>query len=173
MGTCLGVISSILSSKCNRVVSIEANPELKESLQLTKTHNNLDNVTFLSGYLDCEQKTIEFQTFDNIVAGSGDREDNGKQWVKSLKVYNVDTILLDHIPNFNTLNALFVDIEGGELNFLTIFKEFIVQNIKKICIELHGFIMKDKDYDNKCLTLMREMGFTLKEHHGNSYYLEK
>jgi FkbM family methyltransferase len=177
LGSCLGVIASSLSNICNNVISIEANPELKDALQLTKKHNKLDNVTFLSGYLDIEERIVEFQTYDNIVAGSGDREDleinNVRGWGHTLKKYNVHTILLNKINNYTEINCLVIDIEGGELDFLQKFKDFILVNINKLCIELHGHLMKDKLFNRKCLTLLNEMGFKLKDRLGISYYFEK
>ena len=46
LGSCLGYIASVLSKICNNIISIEANPELKDSLDNTKNANNLQNVTF-------------------------------------------------------------------------------------------------------------------------------
>ena len=66
-----------------------------------------------------------------------------------------------------------IDIEGGELSFLQKFKPFIEKNIKKICVELHGHLMKDRNYDRDCLILIKNMGFKLIERIGISYYFEK
>ena len=178
LGSCLGIVSILLAKKCEYVISIEANPELKESLLLTKKENNLTNIDFLNGYLDLEKKNIEYQTYDNIVAGSGDREDkninNVRGWGDTLKIYNIETILLQDIKNINKINSLVIDIEGGELKFLENYKNFISLQIKKICIELHGHLMKDnKNFDKKCIELINKMGFKLIEKNGVSYYFEK
>ena len=177
LGSCIGYIASVLSKICNNIISIEANPELKDSLENTKNENNLVNVKFLNGYLDIQKKIIDFQSYDNIVAGSGDREDleinNTRGWGHTLKLYKVSTILLNEIENVNTINSLVIDIEGGELTFLKNFKSFIENNIKKLCIELHGHLMKDKNFDNECLLLIKNMNFRLIEKVGISYYFEK
>lgn len=177
LGSCLGYIACVLSKICNNIISIEANPELNESLNKTKEANNLQNVFFLNGYLDIEKKLIEFQSYDNIVAGSGDREDleinNTRGWGHTLTIYNISTILLDELNNYDKINALVIDIEGGELSFLQKFKPFIEKNIKKICVELHGHLMKDRNYDRDCLILIKNMGFKLIERIGISYYFEK
>jgi hypothetical protein len=36
LGSCLGIVSCLLSNLSNHVISIEANPELKDCLELTK-----------------------------------------------------------------------------------------------------------------------------------------
>ena len=177
LGSCLGYIACILSKQCKNVVSIEGNPELKQSLDRTKILNNLENVIFINGYLDTVKTTHEFQTYDNIVAGSGDREDlvinNVRGWGNTLKLYNVNTITLDEIQNIDNINGLVMDIEGGELKILTDFSDFIKNKINKICIELHGHLMKDKKFDEKCIKKIISLGFKLKERVGISYYFEK
>lgn len=178
LGSCLGYIACSLSRICNSIVSIEANPELKDSLELTKQVNNLNNVEFINGYLDVSKNEVDFQTYSNIVAGSADRQDlqinNVRGWGDTLKMYKVKTVLLEDIKNYNNINVLVIDIEGGELTFLEKFKTFIENNIRKICIELHGHLMKSgRSFDTKCLTLIKEMGFTQIQKIGISYYFEK
>jgi FkbM family methyltransferase len=179
LGSCLGIVSALLSKICNNVISVEANPELKESLELTKKNNNLDNVLFINGYLDKEKKEIEYQTYDNIVAGSGDREDkeinNVRGWGNTQKIYNIQTIILNEIENIENINSLVIDIEGGELKFLYNFDNFINSNIKKICIELHGHLMKENEdsFNCKCINMIIKNGFKLIERNGISYYFEK
>tara|TARA_E500000178_G_scaffold312362_1_gene328977 strand:+ start:1903 stop:2280 length:378 start_codon:yes stop_codon:yes gene_type:complete len=74
IGACLGYVTNLLSKKVNLVITVEANPELKESLNLCITNNNLNNVKIYNTYISNNtNKNIDFQTYDNIVAGSGDR----------------------------------------------------------------------------------------------------
>jgi len=174
LGSCLGFLACVLSDCCNIIISVEANPELEGCLELTKTENMLVNVEFVNGYLDSIHREIDFQTYDNIVAGSGDREDNGRGWGDSLKLYKINTITLEDIPNVSKINVLLIDIEGGELNFLETHREFIRNKINKICIELHGHLMKGgSNFNNKCIKLMESLGFKLIERLGCSYYYEK
>ena len=177
IGSCLGYVTSLLSKKVNSVITIEANPELKESLELCISNNNLNNVTFYNTYISNNNEYIDFQTYDNIVAGSGDREDkeinNVRGWGHTQKVYTINPTKLLDIPNINSINAMVLDIEGGELKFFEENKDFINKNIKKICIELHGHLMKDKNFDNKCLKILNDMQFKIKKKDGISYYLEK
>lgn len=178
LGSYLWYIACNLSKICNSVTSIEANPELKDSLELTKNVNNLNNVEFINGCLDITNTEVDFQTYGNIVAGSADREDlqinNVRGWGDTLKMYKVNTILLEDIKHHDKINVLVIDIEGGELTFLEKFKNFIETNINKMCIELHGHLMKGgRTFDIQCLGLIKQMGFKQIEQIGISYYFEK
>lgn len=177
IGSCLGYTTCLLSDNCKSVVSVEANPELSEGLALCKQKNNLKNVTFVNGYLDEVKKTIKFQTYDNVVAGSGDREDltmnNVCGWGDSLKTYDVETITLDELLKDNNFNSMMIDMEGGELKFIQQNIDFIDKNINKICIELHGFMMKDKDFNTKCINALKQAGFRLIKQNVITYYFEK
>ncbi len=178
IGSCLGYVTNLLSKKVNLVITIEANPELKESLNLCISNNNLNNVKFYNTYIsNNSNKNIDFQTYDNIVAGSGDREDkeinNVRGWGNTQKIYTITPTKLIDIENINLINSLVLDIEGGELKFIEENKEFISKNVNKICIELHGHLMKDINFDIKCLRLLNELKFKIIKKDGVSYYLEK
>ena len=177
IGSCLGYVTSLLSKKVNSVITVEANPELKEGLNLCINNNNLSNVTFYNTYISNNNDIIEFQTYDNIVAGSGDREDkeinNVRGWGNTQKIYNIQSTKLSDILNIESINALVLDIEGGELKFIKENKDFISKNINKICIELHGHLMKDKNFDNDCIKILNKLNFKIIKRDGVSYYFEK
>lgn len=178
LGSCLGYVTSILSKKCKKVISIEANPELKEVLDKTKDVNSMNNVEFINGYVDSEHKKVDFQTYGNIVAGSGDREDltmnNTRGWGHTLKMYTLSTITLDDIPGVSEVNAMMMDIEGGELKFIENHKEFLKNQINKLCVELHGHQMKTgNEFNILCIQALIDMGFGLVTQNGCSYYFEK
>jgi FkbM family methyltransferase len=177
IGSCLGYVTSLLSKKVNSVITVEANPELKEGLNLCINNNNLSNVIFYNTYISNNNDIIEFQTYDNIVAGSGDREDkeinNVRGWGNTQKNYNIQCTKLSDILNIESINALVLDIEGGELKFIKENKDFISKNINKICIELHGHLMKDKNFDNDCIKILNELNFKIIKRDGVSYYFEK
>lgn len=173
IGSCLGYITTLLSRKCKYIISVEANPELKDVLELTKTENKLTNVTLINGFISNTKDNVQFQTYDNIVAGSGDREDlsinNARGWGHTIKKYELKTINLNTIDKIDTINSFMLDMEGGELYFLDENKEYIKNKINKICLELHGHLMKDPEYNDKCMKLLVSLGFSLKQRTGNSY----
>ena len=123
IGSCLGYVSALLSKKCKHVISIEANPELIEGLEKTKEVNKLDNVEFHNTYISEESGNISFQTYDNIVAGSGDRKDleinNVRGWGHTLKTYEVSRTKLTDIPNIQKINAMVIDCESADRDWET------------------------------------------------------
>lgn len=176
LGSCLGYVTTLLSRNTKKVISVEANPELKESLEKCKEKNKMDNVEFIFRYLSPINGSIVFQTYNNVVAGSGDREDmeinNVRGEGHTLIEYNVDTIDLYQIKNIASVNSLVIDIEGGELIFLQNYGEFLMQ-IDKICIELHEHLMKDKNFNKKCMDIIIKCGFKLIINNGCTYFFKR
>lgn len=183
MGSCIGYITNLLSKKVKRVLSIEGNPELKDSLEKCKKTNDLKNVIFYNTFISNTIDYIDFQTYDCIVAGSGDRKDklfnNVRGWGDTQKIYKIKTTKFQDIPNINDINSLFMDIEGGELNILNENIDFIKKNIKKITFEVHGHLMygdghpKSYEFNNKCFKILTDNGFILKHNSGCTYHFEK
>lgn len=180
LGSCLGYLSVLVSKKCNNIVSIEANPELNDALYHTKIDNKCANLIFINSLIDKEIKIKEFYTYNCIVAGSADRDDKNNpdynnKWNKNIKKYEIKTENIVNIEKKYDIkfNTLLIDIEGGELIFFNQFKDFIANNIKKIIVELHGRLMKDKMFNNKCINLLKEIGFTVKKKSNGSYFFSK
>ncbi len=180
LGSCLGYLSVLTSRKVDTIVSVEANPELFDALNVTKSDNNCQNLEFVSTIVDEENTTKEMFTYDLIVAGSADRDDKenpdyNNKWSKNIKKYNVQTTSIKSLEQkYNVaFNTLLIDIEGGELLFFNQYKDYIQNNIKKIIVELHGRLMKDKEFDNKCLNILKECGFNVTLQKKGSYFLSK
>tara|TARA_B100001093_G_C26852721_1_gene1025888 strand:- start:3335 stop:4045 length:711 start_codon:yes stop_codon:yes gene_type:complete len=183
MGTCLGYISYILSKNVKSVISIEGNPELSESIKLFKKENNINNVHYINGYISNTKNMVDFQTYSNIVAGSGDRKDkninNVRGWGNTQKIYKIKPTKLNDIPEIENVNSLVMDIEGGELIFLQENIEFIKNQINKITFEVHGHLMYgdssplSKNFNNECFKLLIDNNFVLKDKHSNTYHFEK
>lgn len=168
ISSCLEYVTSLLSRKCKHVNTIEANPELKESLGTTIRVNK---------YISKTPGKVVFQTYDNIVAGPDDRQDGEMNNVRgcgdSLKTYDVDTIELIDIDGIENINVMMLDMEGGEYNFLKTYIGFIRRNIKKICLELHGHQMKTKDFNKKCIKILTDVGYKIVFKKTNVYYFVK
>lgn len=180
LGSCLGYLSILLAKKCNNVISVEANPELLNALNKTKIDNNINNITFLNTIITKNTNLIDFKTYNLIVAGSYNRDDMNnpdnndyKKYKNSEVVHKITPTDLLSIPNYETINSLMCDIEGAELIFLTEYEDFIKNNIKKICIELHGRLMNDKLFDKKCIDLLIKCGFKLISSRNGSYFFSK
>ena len=180
LGSCLGYLSVLVSNKVSNIISIEANPELMESLNKTKKDNNCDNLYFFNTIIDKNQDEKEFYTYDLIVAGSADRDDKNdpgsiNKWNKNIKKYMIKTSTITDIEENNNIkfNSLILDIEGGELSFFEQYKDYIKLNINKIIVELHGVFMNDKKYDEKCIDILNNIGFKILDKINGSYYFKK
>ena len=177
IGTCLGYTTALLSKRAKSVTSVEANPELTESLISMKKANKLDNVELVHGYLSNTKEEVEFQTYDNIVAGSGDREDleinNVRGWGETLKTYQVKCVKIEDLPGYKEFNSMCLDLEGGELGFLEENVDYISQNISKMILEIHGHLMKDPAYNIKVFDMLKKAGFEDIEMRGVVLYCKK
>lgn len=180
LGSCLGYLSVLVSKKVKNIISIEANPELSNSLELTKKSNDCQNLHFINTIVDKDNVDKEMFTYDLIVAGSADRDDKhnpdyNDKWNKNIKKYNIKTTNIETLEHDYSIhfNTLLIDIEGGELNFFMQYKDYIRNNIKKIIIELHGRLMKDENFDQKCLDILKDCGFSIISKNGGSYFLNK
>jgi len=155
LGSCVGYLACVISKYCNYIYSIEANPELDEALQLTKNKNNINNITFINGILTENKEPILFHSMDIIVGGSTNRDDISKyntvkHYIKPISIYN--------IKDWNKISVLIIDIEGGELELLKEYNEFIKNQIETIIIELHGRFMKDPQFNQKCINIINNCG---------------
>lgn len=180
LGSCLGFLSVLVSKKVNNIISIEGNPELISSLNKTKLDNKCNNLHFKNTIVDKDNSSREMFTYDLIVAGSADRDDKlnpdyNNKWNKNIKKYNIETVTIESLEKeYNThFNALLLDIEGGELNFFRQYKEYIKTNVEKIIVEMHGRLMKDKNYNDKCLNILKSCGFKVIREINGSYYLRR
>jgi FkbM family methyltransferase len=172
LGAGLGHITSLMSSMCKHVIAVEANPELEPSLQMTIKTNNLQNVTYVNGFISNTKKNILFNTYNLIVAGSADRKDNALQWSTTKKQYNLSCISIDEVPNISLVNTLVMDIEGGELNFLQENSK-LLQQCDTALIELHESMMFP-GFAKKCLQVLRKNKFILRKNLNNKFvYLTK
>lgn len=172
IGGCLGITTIALSRKCKHVICIEANPELIESLHKTIQYNNVTNTDLVFKYVSQTLDTVSFQTYDLIVAGSADRQDNAREFSNTRIDYEVDCIKAKEIPNINSVNCLNIDCEGGELIFLEENSE-LIKRCNKMIIETHGFIMKDTKFNQKCFSLILNYGFVLVESIGSTHFFKK
>lgn len=172
IGACLGYTTAVLAKKCSYVIGVEANPELAESLELMKKFNSINNLEIVNRYLSNSKQNIDFQTYDLIVAGSADREDNAKAWGRTRKDYKIECQSINHINNIDKINAVCIDCEGGEREFLLENSAFFKQ-IDKVMIELHGFLMKDKNFNQRCIDILSSYNLILKEKIGYSYFFKK
>ena len=173
LGSCLGFISFTLAKNVKHVISIEANPELENSLISSKKMNNINNVDFHNCFISNSTKNIIFQTYDLIVAGSGNRtKESAGQYVNTLKEYELTPRNIKSIKNIDKVNAVILDIEGGELNFFSENYE-LFKKCNKILAEFHQRLMNIPDFEKKCIDILKTYDFVLKEEKCGNFYFEK
>jgi FkbM family methyltransferase len=173
LGSCLGIVSCLLSNLSNHVISIEANPELKDCLELTKKINNISNIDFHNCFISNNETPIIFQTYDLIVASSGNRTDKQPEHLaKTLRNYNLIPKNINSIKNIDKVNSIVLDIEGGELNFFNE-NQLLLNQCNKIMVELHQRMMNDINFNKKCIDILMSYGFILKDRKDNNFYFEK
>lgn len=173
LGSCLGFISFTIAKIVKHVISIEANPELENSLITSKKMNNINNIDFHNCFISNDTKNIIFQTYDLIVAGSGNRtKESVGSYLNSLKEYELTPKNINSIENIDNVNCVVLDIEGGELNFFTENKELLTK-CNKILAEFHQRLMNIPDFEKKCINILNSYDFILKERKGCNFYFEK
>lgn len=172
IGGCLGITTLELSRKCKHVICVEANPELKESLRETMKKNNVTNADLIFKYISETLDTVTFQTYDFIVAGSADRQDNAREFSKTRIDYSVECIKAKEIPNISQVNCLNIDCEGGELIFLEENSQ-LIRRCNKMIVETHQFLTEDKKFNQKCLSLINNYGFVLVQSIGSTHFFKK
>jgi FkbM family methyltransferase len=179
LGACIGYLSNLIAKRVNKIVSVEANPELRDTLIHNKTINDSTNLEIESCVIDSVDKDKTFYSYDLVVAGSCDRSDienpdsNGKL-SNTIKKYTVVCKTYEELETHYGIqfNTLVIDIEGGELKFLEQYGH-ILPNIQKIIVELHGRFMKVPKFNDKCIKILKDNGFTLQKGVNSSYYFIK
>jgi FkbM family methyltransferase len=173
LGSCLGFISFTLAKIVKHVISIEANPELENSLLSSQKMNNINNIDFHNCFISNDTKNIKFQTYDLITAGSGNRpRETVGNILNTLKEYELKPRNIKSINNINKVNSIILDIEGGELNFFIENKE-LLKKCNKILAEFHQKLMNIPGFEKKCINILNSYDFILKEMKGGNFYFEK
>lgn len=130
------IISHILKNGNGKLVSLETNKNIYDTLLQNKKNNKIDFITF--------NKALSKQSISQILFGNNwnsyptSELPNSKIWktVKNKKLVNIETISFEEIQNETNIifDTLVIDCEGA---FYFILKEFpeILDNIKLIIIE--------------------------------------
>lgn len=138
LGASLGMTTIVICSSINkncRVISVEANPRLNKSLNVTKQKNSFDNLSIVSAAIDYSDN--DFIGFYQDDRNLGSHKSNGIQSIK------VPTVKLSEIKKKYSLFdfCLVSDIEGAELEMFWLENDVeTIEGCKQIIIELHNAI---------------------------------
>jgi len=155
LGASIGVLSCVINNLMvdkSKMVSVEANPDLYDTLENNRDINNLEFSIF-NGAGSSTNKEVEFNFNGLSLSGSLMRKDwlESDEWgeYKSIKMETVTPIDLEEKYNmkFNTLSC---DIEGEEHTLLSDLFDYFSE-YKYLVVEFHQWAEKDitmKDIEN-------------------------
>jgi len=156
LGASLGVTTSLICKIINsKVIAVEANPNLKHNLELTKEKNNFNNLHILSAAIS--------YTNNDVVNFNIDENNLGSKI--SSKGILVPSITLESIVLKNNIREfiLISDIEGAELSmFLNETNRIVIDNCKQIIIELHDSEFNGISYSKLEIAKIIEDKFQMK-----------
>lgn len=137
LGTCLGFLSFYIEKKFNpdRIVSVEANPDLIDIIKLNAKLNNskLELVNVIIG----NEKEYSFFISENLMSSSLTRNPTSQKEVK------VKGLSLNDLFKLIEPELFIIDIEGGEYSLLL--NNEIPKCIKYLLIEFHGISSHSND----------------------------
>lgn len=151
LGACIGVLSCITNSRLkdpSQHVIVEANSELIPYLELNRNQNNCR--FSIENCLVSRTMDGTFYLHDMIVSSSAERK-TGREI--RVPVRTVEEISQQSGIQFDTL---IMDIEGGELAFLSENQEF-VRSLKLAIIEFHDFMIGEEKIA-ECRKLLSQAG---------------
>ncbi|KAA2317192.1 FkbM family methyltransferase [Pseudooceanicola sediminis] len=173
LGGGLGVISSVVGriEGVEKVLSIEANPQLIEVIRETQRLNGVDRCEVRHGVIDSHDRdSVAFyvrpdfwassMTPDAPVSGaqSGavDAERPGHHETVSVPGLSLDRLVQEFRPS-----VLIADIEGGELD---LFESSALNGVRTIIIELHPGVYGTAGQE-RILSTLRGLGFVIDADH--------
>ena len=150
------------SKGAQKVVLVEANPKLKEKINMMLDDNNSSSV-YLSPIFS-EKKTVTFNySDDNSAIGSiAFDSTKGVDYESLTNSIELETITLDEIiekEGIERISLLKCDIEGGEYDLIPSFTDKQMSMIDKFMIEFHS------NYNNQIqpiLDKLKSHGFNYK-----------
>jgi len=157
LGACLGFLGCITNKilkEPHKHIVVEANPRL---IPWIKRNRNRNNAHFhIEHCLVSETSDGTFFIHDLIVGGSAVRKTN-----------NLVTVPVKSVASFDQFQptALFINIEGAELEFLQQARHKL-KHVRIIIIDLHEFII-GREACNECREILENSGFQLVESSGS------
>ena len=156
LGACLGVVSCVINrclSNPRLQVAIEPNLQL---LEVLKANRDMNSCGFaIENCLVSRASDGSFYLNDAIVMSSADQK--GAKEIK-VPVQTVEQLQMRHAMIFD---AVFMDIQGGELGFMKENSELLAR-CHCVILEFHPHIIGEGSCE-ECRELLRSAGLGLKE----------
>jgi FkbM family methyltransferase len=176
LGACIGVISCVTNKRLNKPdqhVVVEANPDLIPCLTQNRDVNNC-SFRILNAVVSDKEK-VAFYTYGSALAGSIVEKKNINGDNNTFKKLQIDSCTPNQIERDTGVkfDTLIMDIEGGEIELIEKFKDWI-SSLHLLMIEFHPNIIGDGEKINRCRRTLEEYcGFEIADSIGQSFLLIK
>jgi FkbM family methyltransferase len=141
IGANVGLFAKYMYSiNAKKVILVEANPYLKESIETLLDDDNERSVLYMNPIYK-EHTKIPFRfSMENTTIGSNYFGSDDPNYAQLTSVIECDTITLDDIlkdNNYERISLLKCDIEGGEYPFFESITDEQIKMIDKFMVEFH------------------------------------
>jgi FkbM family methyltransferase len=142
IGANVGLFAKYMYSvNTKKVILVEANPYLKDSIETLLDEDNERSVIYMNPIYG-EKTTIPFRfSMENTTIGSNYFGTDHANYGQLTNVIDCETITLDEIfkdNNYERISLLKCDIEGGEYPFFESVTDDQIQLVDRFMIEFHG-----------------------------------
>lgn len=157
LGAGVGLCSAVAGAQpgVERVIAVEANPELLPLIRETHKLNDIGNVEVLNGVVTTtDSKKIDFYIRHNFWASS--MEPDSREYVRKEKLtsYNIHKLIKDLNPT-----VIVCDIEGGELG---LFDEADLSGVRELVLETHPKVYGEEGMA-RILGMLAAKGFAVSD----------
>jgi glycosyltransferase involved in cell wall biosynthesis len=178
IGANVGLFAKYMYSiNTKKVILVEANPYLRESIETLLDTDNEKSVIYMNPIYG-EKTTIPFRfSMENTTIGSNYFGTDHDSYSQLTNVIDCETITLDEIlkdNNYERISLLKCDIEGGEYPFFESVTDEQIQLVDRFMIEFHGNVnheidpilekLERNDYEYEIILF--EMGRQIRSHKG-------
>lgn len=155
IGANVGLFAKYMYSiNTKKVILVEANPYLKDSIETLLSEDNDRSVIYMNPIYK-EKTTIPFRfSMENTTIGSNYFGTEDANYGQLTNVIDCETITLDEIfkeNNYERISLLKCDIEGGEYPFFESVTDEQIKMIDRFMIEFHG------NYNNETQPILEKL----------------
>jgi len=156
LGACIGIVSCLTNRRLSRApekhVVVEPNPNLVPYIEKNRQLNNCKFI--IEQCLVTDEENPRFYVDTQITGGSAQQETKNEIAVKAYRLTELE-------KKYCEFNALIMDIQGGEADFLQLEKDAL-GHFRLVVVEMHPHIIGEEPVE-ECRKLLREMGFELQQ----------
>lgn len=176
LGGSIGVVSCHILAKRNKLIVVEADPELASILKKNLAFNfpeekNYEIIQKAVSYNKFKNNRVAFNSGKSFTGGQlSKKNDNDNRSIQYIEFTTLSEIIREYGINDY---ILVVDIEGGEAALLN-YEKVSLKKCQQIIIELH-----DTEFEGKEITILnmvemiKKIGFHLTDNYGPVFVFDK